>query len=152
MRKKLAALSEGNAPEKWSHLLSRDWMENAPELAGALYVDGHVRVYHGNQTDLPKKFVSRQRLCLRGITDYWVNDALGQPFFVVDRPVDQGMLEALRSDIVPRLLKDVPGQPSEEAFDADPFRHRFILIFDREGYSPAFFKEMWEHHRIACIT
>ena len=62
------------------------------------------------------------------------------------------MLEALRSDIVPRLLEDVPGQPTEEALEADPFLHRFILIFDREGYSPAFFKEMWEQHRIACIT
>jgi hypothetical protein len=26
------------------------------------------------------------------------------------------------------------------------------LIFDREGYSPAFFKKMWQTHRIACIT
>lgn len=26
------------------------------------------------------------------------------------------------------------------------------MIFDREGYSPAFFKEMWQAHRIACIT
>jgi hypothetical protein len=59
---------------------------------------------------------------------------------------------ALRSDIVPRLLKDVPRQPSEEALKEDHLLHRFILIFDREGYSPAFFKEMWEHHRIACIT
>src|SRR5690606_8598243 len=29
---------------------------------------------------------------------------------------------------------------------------RFILVFDREGYSPGFFKKMWEDHRIACIT
>jgi transposase len=152
LRNKLASLSENDAPEKWSRLLSRDWMESAPELAGALYVDGHVRVYHGNKTNLPKRFVSRQRLCLRGTTDYWVNDALGQPYFVVDRPVDRGMLEALRSDIIPRLLEDVPGQPSEEALKDDPYRHRFIMIFDREGYSPSFFKEMWEKHRIACIT
>ena len=27
-----------------------------------------------------------------------------------------------------------------------------MLIFDREGYSPVFFKEMWQTHRIACIT
>ncbi len=91
-------------------------------------------------------------LCLRGTTDYWVNDALGQPYFVVDRTVDQGMLEALRADIVPRLLEDIPGQPSEEDLQDDPHRHRFVMIFDREGYSPAFFKEMWEKHRIACIT
>ena len=27
-----------------------------------------------------------------------------------------------------------------------------MIIFDREGYSPAFFREMWQTHRIACIT
>ena len=152
LRGKLTTLSEGDAPKKWSGLLSRDWMEDSPELAGALYVDGHVRVYHGNQTDLPKKFVSRQRLCLRGTTDYWVNDALGQPYFVVNRPVDQGMLEALTNDIIPRLLKDVPEQPPDEALDVDQHQYRFIIIFDREGYSPSFFKKMWDKHRIACIT
>ena len=26
------------------------------------------------------------------------------------------------------------------------------MVFDREGYSPAFFKEMWREHRIACLT
>ena len=152
LRNKLARLSGGDAPEKWSRLLSRDWMERSPELAGALYVDGHVRVYHGDKTNLPKRFVSRERLCLRGTTDYWVNDALGQPFFVVNRPVDQGMLEALRTDIVPQLLKDVPLQPSDEELEKDPHLHRFVIIFDREGYSPVFFKQMWEDYRIACIT
>jgi transposase-like protein len=152
LRNKLAELSEGDAPQKWSRLLSKDWMESSPELAGALYVDGHVRVYHGGKTDLPKRFVSRERLCMRGTTDYWVNDALGRPFFLVSRPVDQGMLEALRNDIVPRLLEDIPGQPSAEALEKDPCLERFTIIFDREGYSPAFFKEMWEKHRIACIT
>jgi len=152
LRNKLAELSEDEAPENWSRVLSREWMEASPELAGVLYVDGHVRVYHGEKTALPKRFVSRERLCLRGTTDYWVNDALGQPFFFVSRPVDKGMLEALSTDIVPRLLKDVPGQPSFEELEADPYRERFTIVFDREGYSPAFFKEMWEKHRIACIT
>ena len=72
----------------------------------ALYVDGHVRLYHGSQTALPKRHVSRQRLCMRGTTDYWVNDILGQPFFAVERTIDHGLLEVLKSDIVPRLLKD----------------------------------------------
>jgi transposase len=152
LRNKLAALSEDEAPEKWSRVLSQEWMEASPELAGVLYVDGHVRVYHGGKTALPKRFVSRERLCLRGTTDYWVNDALGQPFFFVSRPVDKGMLEALDTDIVPRLLEDVPGQPSAEELEADPDRERFTIVFDREGYSPAFFKKMWEEHRIACIT
>jgi transposase len=152
LRHKLAALSIDDGPKKWAGLLSRDWLEAAPELAGALYVDGHVRLYHGSQTALPKRYVSRQRLCLRGTTDYWVNDILGQPFFAVERPIDHGLLEALRSDIVPRLLKEVPGQPTAAELKADRYRARFVILFDREGYSPEFFKEMWQTHRIACIT
>jgi hypothetical protein len=152
LRRKLAALSLDDGPQQWASLLSRDWLEAAPELAGALYVDGHVRLYHGSQTALPKRYVSRQRLCLRGTTDYWVNDVLGQPFFAVQRPIDHGLLEALRSDIVPRLLKEVPGQPTAEELEADRSRARFVILFDREGYSPEFFKAMWQTHRIACIT
>jgi hypothetical protein len=152
LRRKLAALSIDDGPSKWAGLLSQDWLKAAPDLAGALYVDGHVRLYHGSQTALPKRYVSRQRLCLRGTTDYWVNDVLGQPFFAVERPIDHGLLEALRSDIVPRLLKDVPGQPTAAELEADRYRARFAILFDREGYSPEFFKEMWQTHRIACIT
>ncbi len=58
----------------------------------------------------------------------------------------------MKNDIVPRLLKDVPRQPSQEEFDADPYLARFTILFDREGYSPVFFKQMWQKHRIACIT
>jgi hypothetical protein len=152
LRRKLAALSVDDAPERWAGLLSRDWLEAEPALAGALYVDGHVRLYHGNQTALPKRYVSRQRLCLRGTTDYWVNDILGQPFFTVERPIDHGLLEVLKSDIVPRLLRDISGQPTAEELATDRYRARFVIVFDREGYSPEFFKEMWQTHRIACIT
>ena len=152
LRYKLAALSIDDGPKKWAGLLSRDWLEAAPELAGALYVDGHVRLYHGSLTALPKRYVARQRLCLRGTTNYWVNDILGQPFFAVERPIDHGLLEALKSDIVPRLLQEVPGQPSAAELKADRYRARFVILFDREGYSPEFFKEMWQTHRIACIT
>jgi hypothetical protein len=111
-----------------------------------------VRLYHGQKTELPRRYVARQKLCLRGTTDYWVNDALGQPFFLVERPINHGILEALRSDIVPRLLKEVPGQPTAAELEADRYRTRFVILFDREGYSPEFFKEMWQTHRIACIT
>ena len=152
LRQKLTRLSQNNAPEQWAGRLSRDWLQTSEEWAGTLYVDGHVRLYHGHQTPLPRRYVARQRLCLRGTTGYWVNDALGQPFFVVDRPIDQGLLEALESDIVPRLLEDVPGQPTPEQLATDPYRHRFIMVFDREGYSPKFFKQMWREHRIACLS
>jgi transposase len=151
LRKKLAQLSQNDSPQQWAALLSQDWMQQSPELAGTLYVDGHVRLYHGKLTPLPRRFVSRQRLCLRGTTDYWVNDALGQPFFSVERPIDHGLREALRNDIVPRLLQEVPNQPTAEQLEADPYLCRFVIVFDREGYSPDLFREMWQK-RIACIT
>lgn len=152
LRQKLDELSADDAAGKWAAHLSRQWLQGDPEAAGTLYIDGHVRVYHGGQTKLPKKYVSRERLCLRGTLDYWVNDAIGQPFFVVEKPIDPGMLNTLENDIVPRLLNDIPKQPTQQVLEANPHRCRFILVFDREGYSPAFFRKMWQRHRIACLT
>jgi prepilin-type processing-associated H-X9-DG protein len=152
LRKKLEALAQREAVGQWSAELSREWMEGDPEAAGVLYVDGHVRVYHGSQTKLPRRYVSRERLCLRGTTDYWVNDQTGRPFFVVSTPLTAGLIEALRTEIIPRLLRDVPGQPTDEQLQANPLLARFAVIFDREGYSPDFFREMWSAHRIACQT
>jgi hypothetical protein len=70
----------------------------------------------------------------------------------VERPVDQGLLEVLDSEIVPRLLKDIPNQPTEQQLKSDQYLARFSIVFDREGYSPVFFKKMWQEHRIACTT
>jgi hypothetical protein len=152
MRSKVEMLSKGGNVEGWQNELTRKWMESMPELAGYLYVDGHVRVYHGKETKLPRRFVSRERLCLRGMTDYWVNDALGQPFFVVSTPLTSGLLSMLRREIIPQLLEEVPNQPSEEELANDLYLNRFVLLFDREGYSPEFFEEMYLRHRISCIT
>ena len=152
LRAKLDALSHNGAAEKWMAALSRQWMKDQPEVVGTLYVDGHVRVYHGAKTALPRKYVSRQRLCLRGTTDYWVNDHSGLPFFVIDKVVDPGLIKVLRQEIVPRLLRELPVQLTQEDLIADPYRARLILVFDREGYSPRLFKELWQEHRVACIT
>jgi len=126
-------------------------MAASPEAAAVLYVDGHVRVYHGSQTHLPSYSVARERLCLRATADYWVNAMDGQPFFVVSQAVDPGLLQVLEHAIVPRLEKAVPGQPSAEALAADLLRQRFTVVFDREGYNPAFMARM-KQKRIACLT
>ncbi len=152
LREKLDQLSIDDATKQWSTHLSQHWMQADPEAAGTLYVDGHVRVYHGKKTKLPRKYVSRDRLCLRGVCDYWVNDAVGNPFFVVEKTIDPGMLKTLEEDIIPRLLQDVPNQPNSEALIEKPYLSSFTLVLDREGYSPAFFKRMWKKYRISCIT
>jgi hypothetical protein len=151
LREKIKHLSENGQPLPWSAALCQDWMNEAPTQAQVCYVDGHVRVYHGEQTKLPKHYVSRQRLCLRAAVEYWVNAMDGQPFFVVHQDVDPGLIKVLEGDILPRLSQDIPGQPTADALAADPFLHRFIVVFDREGYSPDLMARMWQQ-RIAGMT
>jgi hypothetical protein len=136
---------------QWSGTLGREWMEADPQSLGAFYVDGHVRPYNGSLTELPRRYVSRQKICLRGTTDYWVNAMDGQPFFVLTRAVDPGLRKILEEQIAPRLLEDVPGQPSQAELEANPLLARLMIIFDREGYSPELFKRLWAL-RIAVIT
>ena len=152
LREKIAQLCEpeGRAA-RWSGLLARDWMNAQPESTGAFCIDGHVRVYSGHLTALPRHYVSRSRLCQRATTDYWVNALGGQPFFVVTQAVDPGLLQTLREKIVPRLKAQAPCRLTEAERVANPRQHRWILVFDREGYSPDFFREMMQEH-IAIIS
>ena len=151
LRQKIAAMAHAGTPAAWMKDLSRTWMEDDPDAAGYMYVDGHVRVYTGSAANLPRRFVSREKLCLRGTTDYWVNDVLGRPFFVVSKAVTEGLADSLVKDIVPELLTSIPGQPSAEELDADPLRHRFVIVFDREGSTYSLFQELWKQ-RIGALT
>ena len=150
LRQKVGLLAQGGEPMEWGAELCRQWMAAAPEQAGILYVDGHVRVYHGQQTQLPRHYVARQKLCLRATVDYWVNAMDGQPFFAVNVAADPGLIQVLEQDILPRLLQDVPGQPDAKALAGDPSLHRFTLVFDREGYSPDLMQRM-KAQRVACL-
>lgn len=157
LRKKIQHITASDdALESWSAELAKDWMaaESLEHSTGGLLylVDGHVRVYHGSQTKLPKHHVARQRLCLRATTDYWVNQSGGIPVFKINQTVDPGMIEVLRTQIVPRLERDIPNQPTQEQLETDPNLPRFTIVFDREGYSPALFKELWKDKRIAAQT
>lgn len=151
LRQKLRQLACDDQPSQWGAELCRQWMEAVPEQAATLYLDGHVRVYHGHQTTLPRHYVARQKLCLRATTDYWVNAMDGQPFLVVHKPIDPGLIQVLEQDILPELLQTVPNQPDADALQADPLLHRFTLVFDREGYSPDLLKRL-KQQRVACLT
>ena len=91
LRRKLAALSLDDGPKKWAGSCPetgwrprRNWP--APCTSTGMFASTC------SQTALPKRYVSRQRLCLRGTTYYCVNYALGQPFFAVERPIYHGLL------------------------------------------------------------
>ncbi len=135
LREKLTVLcAEPGRAARRSAGLAREWMEaTAPDSAGVVCADGHVRVYHGDLTALPRRYVARQKLCLRGTADYLVNALDGQPFFAVNAPVNPGLVALLRDVIVPRLLADAPGQPGAATLAADRAAVRLTVVFDREG-------------------
>ena len=151
LRAKIKAMCTEEASRAWLLQLAKRWMEESSDLAGVFYVDGHVRLYHGSRTELPRRFVSREKLCLRGITDYYVNDALGRPFFVVSKTVNEGMNAAIVDDILPQLLQDAP-QPDAAALQAKPWCPRLTLVFDRESSGRNLFEKLWTKHRVACVS
>ncbi len=151
LREKISLMATTGDPGAWMRELSRTWMENDPDEAGYLYVDGHVRVYHGELARLPRRYVSRQQLCLSGTTDYWVNDAVGRPFFVVSKAITPGLADCILQDIVPQLLDIVPQQPTAAELDADPQLHRFVIVFDREGATHSLAAALWKD-RIGILT
>jgi hypothetical protein len=151
LRNKVHLLTQDDQANGWSAELCRYWMELAPEQAGVLYIDGHVRVYNGQQTQLPKHHVARQKLCLRATTDYWVNAMDGQPFMVINKVVDPGLIKVIENDIVPELEERVPKQPERTSAATLPHPHKFTLVFDREGYSPEFMARM-KTKQVAVLT
>jgi hypothetical protein len=151
LRIRIAQFCEKANIEKWRMQLSKDWMENSPELSAVLYIDGHVKLYYGKDTSPPKRFVSRMRLCLSGTTDYWVNDALGQPFFVVNKTISSGLIQTIKKDLLEAFNSDVPNQPTQEELQENKHLGRYMLVFDREGYSPDFIHDMWVE-RISIAT
>ena len=152
LRNKVQLLSHDKTQVKdWSAELCSYWMESAPEQAGVLYIDGHVRVYNGHQTQLPKHHVARQKLCLRATTDYWVNAMDGQPFMVVNKAVDPGLIKVIENDILPELSTRVPAQAERITAATQPYPHKFTLVFDREGYSPELMARM-KAQQVAVLT
>jgi hypothetical protein len=157
LREKIGLLcgQEGRATQ-WQSRLAKEWMEAVgsedpeKEGVGLFYVDGHVRVYHGSLGPLPRLYVARQKLRLRGTTDYWVNGLGGEPFFVVTQPVHAGLIAALRQQVIPRLLAEAPELDAAK-LASDPQAMRFTVIFDREGFSPKLFAELKDLH-IGILT
>jgi transposase len=127
VRRKLIRLASfGKAAEFGRALAERRVAERGKAL-GFLYVDGHVRVYHG-QKAIPKAHVPRMRLSMPATTDYWVNDREGDPLFVVTAEANAGLCRML-----PGVLSEVRSLVGER---------RVTLVFDRGGWSPRLFQKM----------
>jgi transposase len=127
LRRKLTRLAASHRAEQLGAELARHRVEQRGHVVGFLYVDGHVRAYHGKHA-LPKAFVTTRRLAMPATTDYWVNDSVGDPLLVLTAPANAGLTKML-PEVLDQVRK-VVGQ------------RRVTVVFDRGGYSPKLFAEI----------
>jgi len=124
LRRKLEQLAAMGRAVDFGKALAKRRIAQRGEAMGFLYVDGHVRVYHGKHT-IPKAHVAQRRLAVPATTDYWVNDQHGDPLFVVTAEANAGMVKML-----PILLEQARALIG---------KRRLTVVFDRGGYSPKLF-------------
>jgi hypothetical protein len=141
-RTKIKQITDQSKSDELHAELFRWYADEMPNLF--FYIDGHVRVYHGDLANLPKRFVSREKLCLSGTTEFWVNDQQGLPLMVVTGELNEKLKWAIEQ-IIPKILKSI----TTEAKPGEPV---FTIVVDREAYEPAWFKKLWNQHRVAIIT
>ncbi|MGH3523665.1 MAG: putative transposase, partial [Mycobacterium sp.] len=91
LRRKLTRLAAFGRAVEFGRALAERRVALRGNAMGFLYVDGHVRVYHG-QHRLPKTHVARMRLSMPATSDYWVNDMAGDPLFVVTAEANAGLV------------------------------------------------------------
>ena len=127
LRRKLTRLAAYQRAEQLGAQLARLRVDQRGHLMGFLYVDGHVRAYHG-QRSISKAYVARRHLAMPATTDYWVNDRAGDPLLVVTGEVNAALTRAF-----PKLLGEVRGVVGER---------RVTVVFDRGGWSPKLFHTM----------
>jgi transposase len=128
LRRRLTRLAAYHCAEQLGAELARLRVDQRGHLVGFLYVDGHVRAYHGQRAILSKAYVARRHLAMPASTDYWINDRSGDPLLVITGEVNAALTKAL-----PRLLGEVRGLVGQR---------RVTIVFDRGGWSPKLFGTM----------
>ena len=128
LRRRIAHLAARHRAVELGAELARRRVDQRGHLMGFLYVDGHVRAYHGQRDIASRAYVTRRRLAMPATTDYWVNDRSGDPLFVITGDVDAALAKAF-----PRLLREMRDLVGER---------RVTIVFDRGGWSPKLFDTM----------
>ena len=128
LRRRLTRLAAHHCAEQLGAELARLRVDQRGHLMGFLYVDGHVRAYHGQRAISSKAYVARRHLAMPASTDYWINDRSGDPLLVITGEADAALMKAL-----PRLLREVRDLVGER---------RVTIVFDRGGWSPKLFDTM----------
>jgi len=127
IRRKLARLAALGRAAEFGRALARRRAAAHGGALGFLYVDGHVRAYHGRHS-LPKAHVARMRIAMPATTDYWVGDASGEPLLLITAEANAGLVEML--PIILDEVRPLVGQ------------RRVTVVFDRGGWSPSLFEQI----------
>ena len=127
LRRKLARLAAAGRAAQFGQALAQQRVAAHGEAVGFLYIDGHVRVYHGKHA-LPKTHVARMRISMPATSDYWVNEMSGDPLFVVTAQANAGLVKML-----PGLLEQIRSLVGQR---------RLTVVFDRGGFSPKLFQQI----------
>lgn len=130
IRRRMEALAGLHRSEELLVALARHHASAHPEAMGVLYVDGHVRAYHGG-ADLPRAHLARARIAMAATTDCWLADQGGDAVLVWSSPPGASLTGELKTAAI--AVRDLLGP------DARP-----IICFDRGGWSPALFAELVE--------
>jgi hypothetical protein len=131
LRRRLTRLAAQHRAEQLGAELARRRVDQRGHLMGFLYIDGHVRAYHGQRAISSNAYVPRRHLAMPACTDYWINDSCGDPLLVITGEVDAALSKAM-----PRLLREVREVVGER---------RVTIVFDRGGWSPKLFAVMVKH-------
>lgn len=130
LRRKLVALAQMKKSRELGRELAQRRVKERGRIFGFLYVDGHVRAYHGKHR-IAKAFNARNRLAVPATTDYWINDKKGDPLFVVTAEANASMT---------RMLEPI----LEEARKVVGSERRITVVFDRGGWKPRLFQKLIE--------
>jgi len=125
LRRKLARLAAMKRSQELGLEMARRRIAERGRTLGFLYVDGHIRAYHGKRK-IPKAYMTRTRIAGPATTDYWINDQKGDPLFVVTAEANAAMTRML----VPIL---------QEVRNLLGTKRRLTVVFDRGGWSPKLF-------------
>ena len=142
LRKKIRQITDQQQCDSAGDCLFTLWRDKMSDLF--FYIDGHVRVYSGTAANLPKHYVSREKLCLSATTEFYVNTFDGLPLMVINGELNEKLKDAIEKAI-PEIKKTIDAPDDSKT----PL---FTLVFDREAYEPGWFIKLWKEHRIAIIS
>ena len=138
LRRKLREMGMRQLARTFTQKLTERWAKAEPKELALLYVDGHVRPYHGRKHVLPKHHVQQRGRPMPGTKDFHVNDRRADPLLFVTAEATEGLLSTLESTLLPEVRRLVG-------------RRRVTIVFDREGWSPKSFAK-WKEQGFDVMT